>query len=97
MIASARPSASDDDGGRLEQDRQIQSERRNRDTDRLEAVSRLYVQAKRANQPFDPAALGFEFSISDIETYSGSGSVLEIGYAAFKRASNARSKMQTAA
>src|SRR5947209_8395532 len=66
---------------RREQDtaefRQIQSERRNRDTDRLEAVSRLYVQAKRANQPFDPAALGFEFSISDIETYkAGSTPVL---------------------
>jgi hypothetical protein len=87
---------------RREQDtaefRQIQSERRNRDTDRLEAVSRLYLQAKRANQPFDSAALGFEFSISDLETYkAGSTPVLEIGYTAFKRASDARMKMQTAA
>jgi hypothetical protein len=77
--------------------RQLQSERRNRDTDRLEAASRLYMQAKRANKPFDPAALGFEFSISDIETYSAAGSVLEIGYAAFRRASDAKTTMQTAA
>jgi hypothetical protein len=77
--------------------RQLQSERRNRDTDRLEAASRLYVQAKRANKSFDPAALGFEFSISDIESYKDAGSVLEIGYAAFKRASEAKAKMQTAA
>jgi hypothetical protein len=77
--------------------RQLQSDRRNRDTDRLEAASRLYMQAKRANKPFDSAALGFEFSISDIETYSVGGSVLEIAYAAFKRASDARTKMQTAA
>jgi hypothetical protein len=77
--------------------RQLQSERRNRDTDRLEAASRLYVQAKRANKDFDPAALGFEFSISDIETYKDTGSVLEIGYAAFKRASDARTQRQTAA
>jgi hypothetical protein len=77
--------------------RQLQSERRNRDTDRLEAASRLNMQAKRANKPFDPAALGFEFSISDIETYSAAGSVLEIGYAAFKRASEAKTNMQIAA
>jgi hypothetical protein len=78
--------------------RQLQSERKNRDTDTLEAASRLNAQAKRANKPFDPTALGFEFSISDIETYSAAdSSVLEIGYAAFKRASEARTKMQTAA
>ncbi len=78
--------------------RQLQSERRNRDTNTLEAASRLNKQAKRANNPFDPAALGFEFSISDIEKYSsGDTSVLDIGYAAFKRASDARTKMQTAA
>lgn len=77
--------------------RQLQSERRNRDTDRLEAASRLYMQAKRANKPFDPSALGFEFSISEIETYSAAGSVLEIGYAAFRRASDAKARMQTAA
>src|SRR5438067_2297493 len=72
--------------------RQLQSERKNRDTDRLEAASRLYANAKRANKPFDPAALGFEFSISEIETYSAGGSVLEIGYAVFKRASDAKTK-----
>jgi hypothetical protein len=77
--------------------RQLQSERKNRDTDRLEAASRLNMQAKRANKSFDPAALGFEFSISEIETYSDGGSVLEIGYAAFRRASDAGTKMQTAA
>ena len=77
--------------------RQLQSERKNRDTDTLEAASRLHAQAKHANKPFDPAALGFEFSTSEIETYSAGGSVLEIGYAAFKRASDAKTKMQTAA
>jgi hypothetical protein len=83
--------------------RQLQSERRNRDTDTLEAASRLYMQAKRANKPFDPSELGFEFSTSDIEAYKETGSVLEIGYSAFKRRSDVTTgsvvttKMQTAA
>lgn len=90
--------------------RQAQCERRNRDTETLETASRLHAQAKRANKPFDPkdeAAFltelktklgdGFEFSLSDIQTYSAGGSVSEIAYTAFKRALAARNnKMETA-
>ena len=83
--------------------RQAQSERRNRDTNNLETASRLLTQAKRANKAFDSkeeAAFltdlktkiggGFEFSLSDIQAYSAGGTVLEIGYTAFKRALIAR-------
>jgi hypothetical protein len=42
--------------------------------------------------------LGFEFSFADIEAYSsGRIAVLDIGYAAFKRDSAGRNRMQTAA
>lgn len=77
--------------------RQAQSERKDRDTETLEAASRLHAQAKRANKPFDPLDLGFEFSITDIETYSAGGSVPDIAYAAFRRAADSRLKMKTAA
>jgi len=78
--------------------RQAQSDRRERDTANLESASRLYAEAKRANKAFDPTALGFEFSIVDIETYrGGSTPVLEIAYRAFRRASESQSKLQTAA
>jgi hypothetical protein len=92
--------------------RQAQAERRNRDTNNLEAASRLLIQAKRAGKSFDPEShgpaflnevntqlgIGFEFSIADIEAYSsGRIAVLDIGYTAFKRASSARIQMQNAA
>jgi hypothetical protein len=80
--------------------RQAQSDRKNRDTQTLEAASRLYLEAKRANTPFDLATLterGFEFSISDIEAYSNGGSVSDIAYRAFKRASAAQPNLQIAA
>jgi hypothetical protein len=86
--------------------RHAQSERKHRDTESLEAASRLHIEAKRANKPSDPlvddaaflselktkVGLGFEFSISDIEAYSAGGSVLDIAYAAFKRTSAARTQ-----
>jgi hypothetical protein len=72
--------------------RQVQSERNTRDTNKLEAASRLYTQAKRDNQPFDPQRLGFEFSLSDIEAYMSRTPVLDITYAAFKRVSAPRTQ-----
>ncbi|HTU48070.1 MAG TPA: hypothetical protein VMF91_23625 [Bryobacteraceae bacterium] len=72
--------------------RQAQSDRQNRDTQTLETAYRLYTQAKRDNKPFNPAELGFEFSIADIESYSAANAVLDIAYAAFKRAAAARTQ-----
>ncbi|MBV9759316.1 MAG: hypothetical protein JO340_02020 [Acidobacteriaceae bacterium] len=78
--------------------RQAQSDRRDRDTNTLETAHRLNLHAKRANKPFDPSALGFEFSLSDIEAYgAGGNAVLDIGYAAFKRFSEARANLKAAA
>src|SRR6202451_2374877 len=91
--------------------RHTQADRKNRDTQTLETASRLLLQAKRVNKLFHPQSdeaafltevktkvgVGFEFSLSDIETYSAGGSVPDIAYAAFRRASTARNKMQTAA
>lgn len=77
--------------------RQSQSDRRNRDTQTLEAAHRLYTQAKGANQPFDPQTLGFDFSVTDVEAYSAGTAVLDIAYSAFRRASETRAQLQPAA
>ncbi len=49
--------------------RQLQSERKTREIDALEAAARLYTAAKRENRPFDPAENGFDFSTADVEKY----------------------------
>jgi len=49
--------------------KQLQAERREREGRDLEQAARLYLAAKKENKPFDPAALGFEFSIVDIERF----------------------------
>jgi len=49
--------------------KQLQAERREREGRELEQAARLYLAAKKENKPFDPAALGFEFSIVDIERF----------------------------
>ena len=49
--------------------KQLQAERREREGRELEQAARLYLAAKKENKPFDPAPLGFEFSIVDIERF----------------------------
>ncbi|MGH9640527.1 MAG: hypothetical protein ACRD3Y_10725, partial [Bryobacteraceae bacterium] len=46
------------------QKRRIEKEKQDLDT-----ASKLYLAAKRDNKPFDPAAFGFDFSISAVEGY----------------------------
>jgi hypothetical protein len=47
--------------------KQLQAERIDRDRRELDEAARLYLTAKQANKPFDPAEFGFEFSTQDIE------------------------------
>ncbi len=56
--------------------RQLQQERERKEQERerkeyeaLATASRLYNEAKRANQPFDPQVNGFVFSIEQIEQH----------------------------
>jgi hypothetical protein len=47
--------------------RQLQQERSQREAEALENAATRYQAARQANQPFDPAELGFEFSTAQIE------------------------------
>lgn len=47
----------------------LQRERKQLEETRLKEAGRLYEDAHRANQPFDPAEFGFEFSIPQIEQH----------------------------
>ncbi len=49
--------------------RQLQTERKTREINELEAASTLYTAAKRDNRPFDLSENGFDFSAADIERY----------------------------
>jgi hypothetical protein len=46
-----------------------QRERKEREEKRMKQASDLYEDAQRADQPFDPAEFGFEFSIEEIERH----------------------------
>ena len=47
----------------------IQTERQEQERIALRQAAQLYMQAKKENKPFNPAQLGFEFSIEEIELY----------------------------
>ncbi|MGH9439060.1 MAG: hypothetical protein ACRD22_14470, partial [Terriglobia bacterium] len=47
----------------------LQKERIQKEQHELEIAAKLYAAAKHDNKPFDPAAFGFDFSISAIEGY----------------------------
>jgi hypothetical protein len=49
--------------------RQMQQERSRREREELDVAAKLYNAARHDNKPFDPAELGFDFSIEDVETY----------------------------
>ncbi len=49
--------------------RLLQAERHRLEEEAKEMAARAYQQAKEANQPFDPAALGFVFSTPEIESF----------------------------
>ncbi|MGH9623528.1 MAG: hypothetical protein ACRD6B_12280 [Bryobacteraceae bacterium] len=49
--------------------KELQKRRIEKEQHDLEMASKLYLAAKRDNKPFDPAAFGFDFSISAIEGY----------------------------
>ena len=53
----------------LQELRRAQEERRQREQAELEQAAKLYLAAQQDNQPFDPAAHGFVFSIDVIEGY----------------------------
>ena len=53
----------------LQELRRAQEERRQREQAELEQAAKLYLAAQQDNQPFDPAAHGFVFSIDLIEGY----------------------------
>lgn len=67
--------------------RDLQKERKQEQNNAFEAASRLQMQAKRANQPFDLAQFGFEFSTDDLQSYTDGDSVSRIIRAAHKKAS----------
>ncbi|MGI9070763.1 MAG: hypothetical protein ACR2JB_05395 [Bryobacteraceae bacterium] len=46
-----------------------QRDRKELEEKRLKQASDLYEDAQEANQPFDPAGFGFEFSIDEIEQH----------------------------
>lgn len=77
--------------------RELQKERKQRQKDALEAASRLYTLAKRANQPFDLATLGFEFSMDDLQAYIDGDPVSQMIRAANKKAAQAKQIIQSAA
>ena len=47
----------------------IQAERQEQERLALRQAAQLYMQAKKENKPFNPAQLGFEFSIQEIELF----------------------------
>ena len=47
----------------------MQKERLQEEESKRMLAARLYLAAKKENKPFNPAELGFEFSIADIEGY----------------------------
>src|SRR3954451_4440085 len=47
----------------------IQTERQEQERIALRQAAQLYMQAKKENKPFNPAQLGFEFSVEEIELY----------------------------
>jgi hypothetical protein len=47
----------------------IQAERHEEERVALRQAAQLYMQAKKENKPFNPAQLGFEFSIEEIEPF----------------------------
>jgi hypothetical protein len=47
----------------------IQAERHEEERIALRQAAQLYMQAKKENKPFNPAQLGFEFSIEEIELF----------------------------
>ncbi len=49
--------------------RTLQRERDSRRAQELAVAAKLYLAAQHENQPFDPADLGFDFSIVDVESY----------------------------
>ncbi len=65
--------------------RQLQQERRCKEREALETVSRLYLAAKETNQPFDPVANGFVFSIPQIEQHLATTRARNLSRTAFER------------
>jgi hypothetical protein len=49
--------------------KQLKKDRELKEKDDLSIAAKLYIAAKHDNQPFDPAAYGFEISTQDIEGY----------------------------
>ncbi len=49
--------------------RQLQQERHQREKQDLETLGKLYMAAKHDKKPFDPVAIGFDYSIEDVELY----------------------------
>ncbi len=49
--------------------RQMQQERHQREKQDLETLGKLYMAAKHDKKPFDPVAIGFDYSIEDVELY----------------------------
>jgi len=52
--------------------RQIQQERKAWEREALETAAQLYLHAKESNQPFEPVANGFVFSIEQIQQHLAS-------------------------
>ena len=77
--------------------RDLQKERKQHQKFALEAALRLYTQAKRANQPFDLAALGFEFSMDDLQVYIDGEPVSQMVRAAQKKVAQGGKITQSAA
>ncbi len=67
--------------------RQLQTERKTREINELEAASTLYTAAKRDNRPFDPLENGFVFSTADIEQYLAGNIAITNGRTTQKRTS----------
>jgi hypothetical protein len=77
--------------------RELQKERNQNRKNALEAAFRLYTLAKRANQPFDLAQLGFEFSMDDLQAYTDGDPVSQMIRAAQKRIAQGGKITQSAA
>jgi hypothetical protein len=45
--------------------------------EQLKLATESYLAAKKENKPFDPAALGFDFSIHDLELHAGRKSTIK--------------------
>ncbi len=65
--------------------RQLQQERRSKEREALETVSRHYLAAQEANESFEPAANGFVFSIPQIEQHLASMRARNLPRTAFER------------